>query len=454
MKAIILAAGIGTRMGDLTKDKPKCLIELNKKTLLENQIEILGKIGIKNKDVSVVIGNQGKCWTKENQEKIRKIVKNIVVNYENAKTNNSYSLRLGFEKIDKDDVLVIDGDIIFSEDLIKRIIKTDKSVILTKEKEETGNKILMNSDGRVCQLSRNIEKEKLKINLTFAGVFKLNKEDFDIFKKFINKDKYRKLEYGFVLNDSLEKIKIYNTTDNGLFNVNTVKDLENVKKLLDGEIAVIWDLDGVIIDSTPLQLAAYKESFKKFGINIEDIDYLENNGRKNIITFQRICAKYNKNCNFDEWYKDKSKIYFDLIDEKGIKALPGVIELISRLKKRKIKQAVATSASREDLLFILKKLGLKSCFDVLITAEDVTKSKPDPEIFLKAAEKLGVEREKCVVIEDSIHGIISAKEAVMKCIAVSIARRTDNDLSKASMIVKNLEEVDVSKIYNLINFEK
>jgi len=236
MKVIILAAGLGTRMGDLTKDKPKCLIELNKKTLLENQIELLGKIGIKNEDVFVVIGNQGECWTEENKEKIRKIVKNIVVNYENAKTNNSYSLRLGFEKIDKDDVLVIDGDIIFSEDLIKRIIKTDKSVILTKKsiKEDPGNKVITDERGKVLKINR-----ELKSDLVYGGILKVKKEDMKKLKKITNKEEYYSLDLGFVLEELIGKVDINNLVDDKWVNINTTEDLKKAESILQKNFLVL-----------------------------------------------------------------------------------------------------------------------------------------------------------------------------------------------------------------------
>lgn len=229
MKVIILAAGLGTRLNELGKSIPKCLIELNKKTLLESKIELLKGLGINEKDILVVIGNQGECWTEENKEKIRKIVKNIVVNYENAKTNNSYSLRLGFEKIDKDDVVVIDGDVVFSSNLIKRILESKKSVILTKKsiKEEPGNKVITDERGKILKINR-----ELKSDLVYGGILKVKKEDMQKLKKMTNKDKYYSLDLGFVLEELIRGIDIYNIIDNEWVNINTPEDFKKAESIL------------------------------------------------------------------------------------------------------------------------------------------------------------------------------------------------------------------------------
>jgi len=146
MKAIILAAGLGTRLGELGKEIPKCLLEINGKSILETKIEMLRNLGLKDEDILVVMGNKGSCWTKENKEKIMSIAKNIVISYDNDSTSNSYSAKLGLDKIDEDDVMIIDGDLVISKELLRKMIETEGNLILSKEsydKENKQNKLLL-----------------------------------------------------------------------------------------------------------------------------------------------------------------------------------------------------------------------------------------------------------------------------------------------------------------------
>ncbi|HUS49685.1 MAG TPA: AAA family ATPase, partial [Candidatus Paceibacterota bacterium] len=232
-KAIILAAGKGTRLGELGKEIPKCLIEINGKTILESKIETLKKIGLKEEDIFVVIGNEGECWTKENKEKIKKIAKNIVINYKNLETKNTYSLRLVLNKIEKNDLFIIDGDLIIKEDLLKKILTSEKNLVLLKEsynKEDVNNKASLNNDGRLLRFQR--EKGNLPLPyLTYTGMIKLKKENFDILKDILNQEKYKILDTGFLINELCNKIEIHAIISNEGINVNTLEDLEEARKI-------------------------------------------------------------------------------------------------------------------------------------------------------------------------------------------------------------------------------
>ena len=133
LKAIILAAGLGTRLGELTKNTPKCLIEIKGKSLLERQINVLKKFGIT--EVCVVIGAKGDCWTQENITKIKQICPKIIINFDNLTTQNTYSLYLGLSELKEPcSVLSIDGDLFFDENILKEIIDFgDKTLILSKK---------------------------------------------------------------------------------------------------------------------------------------------------------------------------------------------------------------------------------------------------------------------------------------------------------------------------------
>ena len=104
--------------------------------------------------------------------------------------------------------------------------------------------------------------------------------------------------------------------------------------------------------------------------------------------------------------------------------------------------ALATGASREKLEFILKKFQIKQFFDAIITADDVENGKPDPEVFLKAAQKLGVDPENCIVMEDASNGAEAAKAAGMACIAIT-STRGKNQLQKADLVVNSYQELNI-----------
>lgn len=229
MKAIILAAGLGTRLKELGEETPKCLMETKDKTLLETQVEILNNQRIE--DIMIVIGEEGNCWTNKNQEKIQKIIEKTIINKENDKTKNTHSLKLALNKINEaEDLLVIDGDLAFSEDLIKKIINNSENLVLSKQslkKEDPSNRILISSSGKIQNIKRNLSSD-----LIYGALIKIKKESFKLFKDLVNKEKYYGLDLGFLLDDFINKMGVYNFTHSDWINVNTVEDLRKINNLI------------------------------------------------------------------------------------------------------------------------------------------------------------------------------------------------------------------------------
>ena len=127
----------------------------------------------------------------------------------------------------------------------------------------------------------------------------------------------------------------------------------------------------------------------------------------------------------------------------NIKPLPGAIELIKALREYGVKMAIASSAPMENIQLILGGLGIKDYFQAIVWGGEVTEGKPSPQGFLLAAEKLVVEPQNCVVIEDAVAGVAAAKRAGMKCLAVTNTHPEAN-LKEADSIVATLEAVTVS----------
>ncbi len=204
--------------------------------------------------------------------------------------------------------------------------------------------------------------------------------------------------------------------------------------------AVIFDMDGVLVDTERYHEMAYKTVAKKFGVNLTEKEIIQFKGVTALENIKYLFKKYKINENAKKYTLLKDKIYRSFL--KNLKALPGVIELLKKFKKKKIKLALASSGSRLNVGFILKKIKAKKIFDVVIHGEQVKKGKPNPEIFLKAAKKLKVMPKDCVVIEDAINGVKAAKNAGMFCIGVATTF-SKQKLKNADLIVDSLKELEI-----------
>ncbi len=215
--------------------------------------------------------------------------------------------------------------------------------------------------------------------------------------------------------------------------------------------AVIFDMDGVIIDSEPLHYRVDNMIFDKLGITLS---YEE---RKSFVGIDnmRMWRWIKKKCNLHETVDDLIKLsdlmrnsFFRDIDT--LKPVAGTVELIRELKQQGIKTALASSSSGELIEIILGRLGIINDFDALISGNSVKKGKPDPDIFLMTLDKMGEEREKCVVIEDSENGINAAKSAGIFCIAYRNPNSREQNLEKADIIIDSFSEMTSAYINNLL----
>lgn len=206
--------------------------------------------------------------------------------------------------------------------------------------------------------------------------------------------------------------------------------------------AVIFDWDGTLANTKKAVLKSFQQVLMKSGCNINDrtIEKWVGIGTKN--TFKNILQDCNINFNdaaLDNLTKEKIDIQLKLINLVTI--FEGAIELLDELKG-KTKIALATMSSRKVVNRLLIEKRIREYFDVVYSADDVNNPKPNPEIFLLTAKTLEVDPKDCIVIEDSIFGIKAAKQAKMKCIAVSSGAYNKNDLQKEQpdMIINSLIE--------------
>ncbi|RIB35494.1 MAG: hypothetical protein BXU00_00040 [Candidatus Nanoclepta minutus] len=205
---------------------------------------------------------------------------------------------------------------------------------------------------------------------------------------------------------------------------------------------VFIDLDGTLIDSLQVYRKAYEELFKKFGI-VPDDRFYKNFGEGPVELANKIYSAYKDklNISFEEFLKVRESILDSLISE--IKFTPGAKEFLIYLKDKGFKIGIVTSSSRSFTEKVLDNLGLKGFFDVVITSDDVKNLKPDPEPYILALNRLKLLPDECLAIEDSIYGIISAKNAGINVIAVLTGANTKKEIKNLGVykIMKNLKDL-------------
>jgi HAD superfamily hydrolase (TIGR01509 family) len=210
--------------------------------------------------------------------------------------------------------------------------------------------------------------------------------------------------------------------------------------------AVIFDMDGVIVDSEPYSMQALIDILRQYGIEPTEDDLRRSYGRRIRDDFVDYFSRYGVTANVHTAIAHKHARYYHLAAG-HLQPFPGVVPLLKRVHDHGYRLALASSGDRVKIAFGMQALGLNGTFEAIISGDDVTHSKPDPEIYLTAAQRLAVPPVDCVAIEDAPTGIEAAKRAGMRCIAVtnSVARE---QLQKADLIVDSLAD-DLSPVLPL-----
>jgi beta-phosphoglucomutase len=211
--------------------------------------------------------------------------------------------------------------------------------------------------------------------------------------------------------------------------------------------AVIWDLDGVILDSAEEHRRAWKRLAEEEGVAFTDEDFWTTFGRRN----NDILPHYWHVTSTEHMQQlaERKEAYFREYVCETAAFLPGAEELMRGLYEAGFAQALASSTPLVNIRVIDDLLGLSRYLSVLVSGESVERGKPAPDIFLKAARELGVLPTSCVVIEDAVAGVQAAHAADMLCIAVA-GERDLPGLHAAKLMVKDLTEVDVEHVRALL----
>jgi beta-phosphoglucomutase len=204
--------------------------------------------------------------------------------------------------------------------------------------------------------------------------------------------------------------------------------------------AVLFDMDGVVIDNLPYHVDAWLLYCERHGIHLtREIFYKDLNGLNSKDTFEWLLKRKISQEEINEFEEEKELIYRGFY-KPFLAPAPGLMDFLTLLKAYGIKAALGTSAGPGNIDFILDGLGIRSNFDAVIGGAEVTKGKPNPEIYVRAAGMINVSSENCWVIEDSLQGIEAGLSAGMKVVGITTSH-TSEELSHTHMTSPNFVDL-------------
>lgn len=216
-------------------------------------------------------------------------------------------------------------------------------------------------------------------------------------------------------------------------------------------VAVILDWDGVVIDSASAHARSWERLAARERRALPEGHFRRGFGMKNERIIRDLLG----------WTADPDEIarlgllkevhYRDILREEGVVALAGVHEFLTRVFAARIPVAIGSSTPLLNIETVLGLLRWRKRFPYLVTAEDVTRGKPDPEVFLKAAERMGLEPSSCIVCEDALVGIAAARAAGMGVVAVPTSHTPEElDAAGADRVVMRLDDLGVPDLLHLL----
>jgi len=206
--------------------------------------------------------------------------------------------------------------------------------------------------------------------------------------------------------------------------------------------AVIFDMDGVIVDSEPMTHKHREEFLAELGADLSKLPLLARPGLNSQSTWKLLRAEYKLEHEVDVLVQRERQHYLNFLETvEELPIIDGVKELLSALHERNYRVGLASSASPQRIDLIFERLNLAKEFEIIVSGDDVKNGKPEPDCYLLAAKKLGVEPKNCVVIEDARFGVRAAKAAGMKCFGFLGLPHNVEDLSEADIIVKDFHKL-------------
>jgi beta-phosphoglucomutase len=217
--------------------------------------------------------------------------------------------------------------------------------------------------------------------------------------------------------------------------------------------AVIFDMDGVIVDSEPLHHRAYHAMFEEIGITVSDEQYDSLTGKSTINICKLLKDQFRLSHAPEELMAIKRRHYYHFFEnDRDFDLISGVRGLIQDYRDNGLTLVLGSSASMPNIEKIFERFDLNPYFKAKISGAELKASKPHPEIFLKAVEATGFLPEECIVIEDATNGIEAAKGAGIYCVAFESGHSKNQDYSKADLVIKDFEAITFERIKAI--FEK
>lgn len=204
--------------------------------------------------------------------------------------------------------------------------------------------------------------------------------------------------------------------------------------------AVIFDMDGVLINSEPLHFQAERQLLARYGKELTPEVHAQLIGTTEEHTWNYLIGRFRLQANNGQLKTEKAAIYHAIL-ENYCPSVPGAVQLVDCLKTH-LPLALASSSDRSDIDIVLSKLGIKGNFRVIVSGDEIRHGKPHPEIYLTAAQRLGIKPQECLAIEDAVNGIASAKSAGMKVVAVTTSFPRGK-LADANYIIDGLHEFNM-----------
>ena len=213
---------------------------------------------------------------------------------------------------------------------------------------------------------------------------------------------------------------------------------------------VIFDMDGVIVDTEPVHKYAYDQHFHELSIAVSEEMYASFTGNSTRNVFQKMKETFSLPHDVEDLILRKRHLFNEAFDTKpDLELIDGVLDLIKDFHQNEIQLIVASSASKSTIDKVFNRFELNQYFSHKVSGEDFPKSKPHPAIFLHAASLSVGLKQQCIVIEDSTNGIIAANEAGILCIGYHSANSKHQDLSTANYIISDFREINYENLQSL-----
>jgi HAD superfamily hydrolase (TIGR01509 family) len=210
---------------------------------------------------------------------------------------------------------------------------------------------------------------------------------------------------------------------------------------------VIFDMDGVIVDTEPVHRYAYFQQFSELNIHVTEEQFTSFTGNSTRNVFQKVKSIFGLEQDVEDLIQRKRTIFNDAFDNKAdLELLDGVEKLIIDFHEKGMQLILASSASKVTIERVFGRFRLHNYFTHIVSGEDFPKSKPDPAIFIHAASLSITSKANCIVIEDSTNGVKAAKAAGIYCVGYNSIHSKMQDLSEADFIINHFSEIDFEKV--------